>query len=102
MINMVIVCRPLRAGAGTVQGDHVRAGDALLLGTDMVKDEATLVQAYDDKDSVTAAFNLNILHRLNRQLGSQAFSNRGQAKIGTRSSPKNFRNPIGGRSEPSP
>jgi len=49
---------------------ELRAGDALLLGTDMVKDEATLVQAYDDKDGVTAAFNLNILHRLNRELGA--------------------------------
>jgi L-histidine N-alpha-methyltransferase len=47
-----------------------RAGDALLLGTDMVKDEATLVRAYDDRDGVTAAFNLNILHRLNRELGA--------------------------------
>jgi len=46
------------------------AGDALLLGTDMVKDEATLVRAYDDKEGVTAAFNLNILHRLNRELGA--------------------------------
>src|SRR6204780_2333969 len=49
---------------------ELRAGDALLLGTDMVKDEATLLRAYDDKDGVTAAFNLNILHRLNRELGA--------------------------------
>ena len=49
---------------------ELRAGDALLLGTDMVKDEATLVRAYDDKAGVTAAFNLNILHRLNRELGA--------------------------------
>jgi dimethylhistidine N-methyltransferase len=49
---------------------ELRAGDALLLGTDMVKDEATLVQAYDDKEGITAAFNLNILHRLNRELGA--------------------------------
>ncbi|MEO8129358.1 MAG: L-histidine N(alpha)-methyltransferase [Bryobacteraceae bacterium] len=49
---------------------ELSAGDALLLGTDMVKDEATLVRAYDDKDGVTAAFNLNILHRLNRELGA--------------------------------
>jgi L-histidine N-alpha-methyltransferase len=45
-------------------------GDALLLGTDMVKDEATLVRAYDDRAGVTAAFNLNILHRLNKELGA--------------------------------
>src|SRR5277367_3939568 len=49
---------------------ELRAGDVLLLGTDMVKDEATLVRAYDDRDGVTAAFNLNILHRLNRELGA--------------------------------
>src|SRR5579863_4602053 len=49
---------------------QLRAGDALLLGTDMVKDEATLVRAYDDRDGVTAAFNLNILHSLNRELGA--------------------------------
>ncbi len=49
---------------------ELRRGDALLLGTDMVKDEATLVRAYDDGEGVTAAFNLNILHRLNRELGA--------------------------------
>jgi L-histidine N-alpha-methyltransferase len=45
---------------------ELRAGDALLLGTDMVRDEATLVRVYDDEAGVTVAFNLNILHRLNR------------------------------------
>jgi uncharacterized SAM-dependent methyltransferase len=49
---------------------ELSAGDALLLGTDLVKDEATLVRAYDDRDGVTAAFNLNVLHRLNRELGA--------------------------------
>jgi dimethylhistidine N-methyltransferase len=49
---------------------ELRAGDALLLGTDMVKDAATLVRAYDDRDGVTAAFNLNILQRLNREPGA--------------------------------
>ena len=34
----------------------------------MVKDEPTLVAAYDDGDGVTAEFNLNMLHRLNREL----------------------------------
>jgi L-histidine N-alpha-methyltransferase len=42
--------------------------DAFLLGTDLVKDESTLVAAYQDSQGVTAAFNLNILHRLNREL----------------------------------
>src|SRR5579863_1643455 len=49
---------------------QLRGGDRLLLGTDMVKDEATLVRAYDDSDGVTAAFNLNVLHRLNKELGA--------------------------------
>ncbi len=47
---------------------QLRAGDALLLGVDMVKDEPTLVAAYDDREGITAEFNLNLLHRLNREL----------------------------------
>jgi L-histidine N-alpha-methyltransferase len=46
-------------------------GDALLLGTDLVKDEATLVAAYDDSAGVTAAFNKNVLAVLNRELGAE-------------------------------
>ena len=46
---------------------QLQSGDALLLGLDMVKDEPTLVAAYDDKNGVTAEFNLNMLHRLNRE-----------------------------------
>ena len=49
---------------------QLRTGDALLLGTDMVIDEPTLLPAYDDGDGVSAAFNLNILHRLNREPGA--------------------------------
>jgi L-histidine Nalpha-methyltransferase len=49
---------------------QLQPGDALLLGVDMVKDEPTLVAAYDDRDGVTAEFNLNMLHRLNRELGA--------------------------------
>jgi len=51
-------------------GVQLQSGDALLLGTDMVKDEPTLLAAYDDGDGITAAFNLNILHRLNGELGA--------------------------------
>jgi dimethylhistidine N-methyltransferase len=47
---------------------QLQGGDALLLGVDMVKDEPTLLAAYDDRDGVTAEFNLNMLHRLNREL----------------------------------
>ncbi|MEV7280517.1 L-histidine N(alpha)-methyltransferase [Streptomyces sp. NPDC093111] len=47
-------------------------GDALLLGTDLVKDEATLVAAYDDAAGVTAAFNKNVLAVVDRELGADA------------------------------
>ncbi|GAA5029973.1 L-histidine N(alpha)-methyltransferase [Streptomyces siamensis] len=43
-------------------------GDALLLGTDLVKDESVLVAAYDDAAGVTAAFNKNVLNVVNREL----------------------------------
>ncbi|HMI30166.1 MAG TPA: L-histidine N(alpha)-methyltransferase [Candidatus Limnocylindrales bacterium] len=43
-------------------------GDAFLLGTDLVKPPAVLLAAYDDPLGVTAAFNLNLLRRLNREL----------------------------------
>ncbi|MGA2755146.1 MAG: L-histidine N(alpha)-methyltransferase [Terracidiphilus sp.] len=64
--------RRVRAGLGI--------GDAMLLGVDLVKDEATLVAAYDDAQGVTAAFNKNILLRLNRELDAdfdaEAFAHR--------------------------
>jgi L-histidine Nalpha-methyltransferase len=44
------------------------AGDWLLLGTDLVKDPAVLVPAYDDAAGVTAEFNRNVLHVINREL----------------------------------
>jgi len=44
--------------------------DRFLLGTDLVKDRATLVAAYDDAAGVTAEFNRNVLHVLNRELGA--------------------------------
>ncbi|WP_405608506.1 L-histidine N(alpha)-methyltransferase [Streptomyces sp. NBC_01511] len=45
-------------------------GDALLLGTDLVKDESVLVTAYDDASGVTAAFNKNVLAVVDRELGA--------------------------------
>ncbi|HEX4833269.1 MAG TPA: L-histidine N(alpha)-methyltransferase [Trebonia sp.] len=48
----------------------LRPGDAFLLGTDLVKDPATLVAAYDDTAGVTAAFNKNVLSVLNAALGA--------------------------------
>jgi len=50
--------------------DELDAGEAFLVGTDLVKDEATLVAAYDDAQGVTAAFDLNVLSVLNRVLGA--------------------------------
>jgi dimethylhistidine N-methyltransferase len=45
-------------------------GDTILIGVDLVKDEALLHAAYNDEAGVTEAFNLNLLHRLNRELGA--------------------------------
>ncbi|MDT0467888.1 L-histidine N(alpha)-methyltransferase [Streptomyces gibsoniae] len=45
-------------------------GDALLLGTDLVKDESVLVAAYDDAAGVTAEFDKNVLAVVNRELGA--------------------------------
>jgi L-histidine N-alpha-methyltransferase len=45
-------------------------GDGLLLGTDLVKDPARLVAAYDDAAGVTAAFNRNVLHVIDRELAA--------------------------------
>ncbi|MER6534823.1 L-histidine N(alpha)-methyltransferase [Streptomyces sp900105755] len=45
-------------------------GDALLLGTDLVKDEGVLVRAYDDAAGVTAEFNKNVLAVVDRELGA--------------------------------
>ncbi|NNC73309.1 MAG: L-histidine N(alpha)-methyltransferase, partial [Sphingomonadaceae bacterium] len=44
-------------------------GAMLLIGMDRIKDEETLVRAYDDEAGVTAAFNLNLIARINRELG---------------------------------
>lgn len=47
---------------------RMRAGDALLIGFDLLKPVDTLLAAYDDPTGVTAAFNLNLLGRVNREL----------------------------------
>ncbi|MDP9442309.1 MAG: L-histidine N(alpha)-methyltransferase [Actinomycetota bacterium] len=49
---------------------HFAPGDCLLLGTDLVKDTARLIAAYDDAAGVTAAFNRNVLLVLNDRLGA--------------------------------
>jgi dimethylhistidine N-methyltransferase len=58
----------------------VGPGGGLLIGIDLVKDRSPLVAAYNDRAGVTAAFNLNLLSRVNRELGGTfdraAFSHR--------------------------
>ena len=49
--------------------ETLRPGDSLLMGADMKKDVAILEAAYNDKLGVTAAFNKNLLWRINRELG---------------------------------
>jgi L-histidine N-alpha-methyltransferase len=61
---------PQRAGFLRRVASQLRPGDALLLGTDLVKDPSVLVAAYDDTSGVTAAFNKNVLSVLNASLGA--------------------------------
>ncbi len=60
--------------------DALAPGDSILLGVDLVKDRNTLLAAYDDAAGVTAAFNRNMLVRINRELGAdfnpEAFAHR--------------------------
>jgi uncharacterized SAM-dependent methyltransferase len=53
-----------------VAGQVLRGG-ALLLGADLVKDPGVLHAAYNDAQGVTAQFNLNLLARANRELGTR-------------------------------
>jgi dimethylhistidine N-methyltransferase len=48
----------------------LKPGDSLLLGVDLVKEDSIVLAAYDDAVGVTAAFNRNLLARLNRELGA--------------------------------
>src|SRR5690606_15478826 len=49
--------------------EQLQPGDMLLLGVDLSKDPNTILAAYNDASGVTAAFNLNLLARINRELG---------------------------------
>jgi len=51
-------------------GSLLGSEDRLLLGTDLVKDPTLIEAAYDDRQGVTAEFNRNVLHVLNRELGA--------------------------------
>lgn len=49
--------------------NSLKANDCMLVGFDLKKDIDTLIAAYNDRLGITAAFNLNLLHRINRELG---------------------------------
>jgi dimethylhistidine N-methyltransferase len=57
-------CAFLRS-ARDILGEHAQ----MVIGVDLEKDERVLYDAYNDKAGVTARFNLNVLHRINRELG---------------------------------
>ncbi|GAA5117742.1 L-histidine N(alpha)-methyltransferase [Pseudonocardia adelaidensis] len=61
---------PERAGFLRALRAALRPGEQFLLGTGLVADPAVLVPAYDDAAGVTAEFNRNVLHVLNRELGA--------------------------------
>jgi len=50
--------------------DRLDPGDLLLLGTDLRKHPRIILDAYDDKQGITKAFNMNLLKRINRELGA--------------------------------
>ena len=49
--------------------NHMRSGDKLIVGFDLMKDPNLIRAAYDDSHGITARFNLNLLTRINRELG---------------------------------
>ncbi|MDX2286384.1 MAG: L-histidine N(alpha)-methyltransferase [Bacteroidia bacterium] len=51
-------------------GDACRPGDLVLIGFDLKKDPRVILQAYDDPEGITRAFNFNLLSRMNRELGA--------------------------------
>ncbi len=52
----------------SAMSNNMNEGDRLLLGLDLIKDPEIVIPAYDDAQGITAAFNLNLLHRINREL----------------------------------
>lgn len=61
-------CRELR--------NYLTKGDIVLVGFDLKKNPQTILDAYNDKHGITAAFNLNLLTRINRELGADFNVNR--------------------------
>ena len=71
-IELMKVMRRIATGTATARLGSSQAASAggLVIGFDLVKDPAILERAYDDSAGVTAEFNLNVLRRLNRDLGA--------------------------------
>ena len=71
-IELMKVMRRIATGAATARlgSSPVTSAGGLVIGFDLVKDPAILERAYDDSAGVTAEFNLNVLRRLNRDLGA--------------------------------
>lgn len=51
-------------------GSNLKKSDILLLGVDLIKSKEIVLPAYHDKNGITAAFNLNLLRRINEELGA--------------------------------
>jgi dimethylhistidine N-methyltransferase len=71
-IELMKVMRRIATGAATARlgSSPAASPGGLVIGFDLVKDPAILERAYDDSAGVTAEFNLNVLRRLNRDLGA--------------------------------
>lgn len=52
-------------------GQAMNPGDQLLLGLDLIKSKEIVLPAYKDREGVTTAFNMNLLERMNRELGAR-------------------------------
>jgi len=52
---------------------HLNSGDIVLIGFDLKKNPHVILNAYNDKAGITAAFNLNLLTRINRELGADFY-----------------------------
>lgn len=50
--------------------DHLAPGDMAVIGFDLKKNPKTILAAYNDHDGITKKFNLNLLHRINQELGA--------------------------------
>ncbi len=62
MAQATFFCRQLH--------DRMKPGDLLLVGFDLKKHPKTILDAYNDRQGITRAFNLNLLQRINRELGA--------------------------------